>query len=227
MHVKALAFQSDANVGLYGFATNTYCILGNTVPEQDVEIVKKLLQVPVYQAHIVGTALAGVFLVGTDEKLFVPDVVFDSEKAKLQTIADELAIELVLVPTTATALGNNVCIKNNTAFVSSEVDEAARDCFIAHGLDVVELDLADTTVVGSCIVATDGGILVHPHITEEEAKSIESAFNGTITQGTVNYGSPYVRSGVIANKHGFIIGSLSSGPEITNADEAFGFVNTK
>ena len=37
-------------------------------------------------------------------------------------------------------------------------------------------------------------------------------------------GSPYVSSGILTNKNGFVIGSMSGGPEIDNADKALGFL---
>jgi translation initiation factor 6 len=58
----------------------------------------------------------------------------------------------------------------------------------------------------------------------EDQKLIEKTFDVVATPGSVNMGSPYVRAGIICNGNGFIVGSNSGGPEITNADEALGFL---
>ena len=49
--------------------------------------------------------------------------------------------------------------------------------------------------------------------------------NVKVAKGSVNFGSPFISSGLICNKNGFIIGDISGGPEIQNADEALGFLN--
>jgi len=41
-----------------------------------------------------------------------------------------------------------------------------------------------------------------------------------ITTGTVNMGNPFVGSGILCNDKGFVIGDMSGGPEIMNAEEA-------
>ena len=45
-----------------------------------------------------------------------------------------------------------------------------------------------------------------------------------ITRGTINFGSPYVRAGLVCNSNGFIVGDMSGGPEIQNVDESLGFI---
>ncbi|RLF51129.1 MAG: translation initiation factor IF-6, partial [Thermoplasmata archaeon] len=42
--------------------------------------------------------------------------------------------------------------------------------------------------------------------------------------GTVNHGAPLIGSGIIANSHGAIIGSLTTGIEMNRIEEALGFL---
>jgi len=89
---------------------------------------------------------------------------------------------------------------------------------------VERIVVADTDVVGATMVFNKKGGLIHPDIANETIEQLEEILGIKFTLGTVNYGSPYVKSGVVSNNHGFLIGKTSSGPEITNADEALGFV---
>jgi translation initiation factor 6 (eIF-6) len=65
---------------------------------------------------------------------------------------------------------------------------------------------------------------VHCDANEAEIKSLEKLFAVEITKASVNFGSPYIRSGCAANKHGFAIGKLSTGVEIATMDEGLGFL---
>ncbi len=43
--------------------------------------------------------------------------------------------------------------------------------------------------------------------------------------GTINYGGPLVGSGLLANDHGYICGSDTSGPELGRIDQALGYID--
>jgi translation initiation factor 6 len=49
---------------------------------------------------------------------------------------------------------------------------------------------------------------------------IETTLKVPVTTGTLNLGNPYVKGGLVANSHGLIVGDMSGGPEIVNAEEA-------
>jgi translation initiation factor 6 len=219
-HVKALAFKSDSNLGLYGFATDSYCLVGHV---GETQILESILQVPVFELHVLGTQLVGVFLAGTDKFVFAPSILFDSEKAKLVSICDKIGAEVIFLNTKFTAIGNVLFAYKDTIFLNSEVEEHIEE-ELSKRFTVHRITIADTDVVGSSTLLTSRGGIIHPHVKDDVADFIEKETSVRLTLSTVNYGSAYVRSGVIANKNGFVIGKLSSGPEITNADEAFGFL---
>jgi translation initiation factor 6 len=219
-HVKALGFKGDSNLGLYGFATDSYCLIGHV---SDTELLHSILQVPIIEVSVLGTQLAGVFLAGTDKVVFAPEILFDYEKKKLVEECQNIGVEVIFLDTKFTALGNVLIAHGETIFLNEEVEESVAE-FLAKRFTVHRITIADTDVVGSATLLTSQGGMIHPHVKDEVADFIEAQTGLKITLSTVNYGSAYVRSGVIANKNGFIIGSLSSGPEITNADEALGFI---
>jgi translation initiation factor 6 len=70
------------------------------------------------------------------------------------------------------------------------------------------------TYVGALAVATNKGVLAHPLLKEEEKKTLEKVLKVPVDVGTINCGVPYVGTGLIANSHAAIAGSMTTGPEM-------------
>ena len=65
MRVLKLSFQNSSNVGLFGFATDSYCLLPKNLKDSLVNEIKEALAVPVHQVNIYNTHLIGMFCVMT------------------------------------------------------------------------------------------------------------------------------------------------------------------
>ena len=224
MHVLKTDFNGNPNVGLYGFATDSYCLLSTDMDKRTVAKVEKVLKVPVHQLNICGTSLVGVFLVGNSDCLLVPSIVFDSELKKL----DSFKIKYKVIKTDHTALGNNILCNDVGCLVSQSfsVDEKKH---IEHalGVPVHAVKIADLDVVGSSGVLNSKGCLLHRDASGDDLKLVESVLRVRCDTGTVNMANPFVRSGIIANSNGFVIGRASGSPELMNADEVLGFLQNK
>ena len=75
MRVLKAKFHNNPNIGLYSFATDTYCLLPKNLSRHLVESIKEVLNVPTYQVTICNTNLIGVFCTGNEDYLFVPDFI--------------------------------------------------------------------------------------------------------------------------------------------------------
>ena len=221
MHVLKTDFNGNVNVGLYVYATDKYCLVGRDVPKELVHTIEKTLKVPVHKISIAGTGLLGVFLSGNPNCLLVPGIVFESE---LKTL-DKLKIKYEVIDTKLTALGNNILCNDKGGLINSDFGEKEKK-IIKKVMDVPvkTAKIADLSTVGALVVFNKKGCLVHRDAEDFEIEMIEKTLGVEATIGTVNFGSPYIKSGLVANSKGFIIGDLSGGPEIQNADMALGFL---
>lgn len=223
MHVIQTSIHSNPNVGLFIYATDDFAIIG---PEaRDIqEEVQEALQVPTHVCTVAGTSLAGVFLAGNSKHLLVPPIIFEQELQKLQEL---LEIPVNVFETKHTALGNNLVINDQGViagpmFSKEELNELQE----LLGLPVHQFRIADVEVVGNSVVHTTKGALIHRDAIKSEQDLVQDTLQvPKILPGTVNFGQPYVRSGIVANTNGFLIGSSSGGPEVTNADEGLGFID--
>jgi translation initiation factor 6 len=82
------------------------------------------------------------------------------------------------------------------------------------GVEAVATEIAGLPYVGSLAVATNKGVLAHPLLKDEEKKILEGIFKVPVDVGTVNCGVPYVGTGLIANSHSAVAGSMTTGPEM-------------
>jgi translation initiation factor 6 len=221
-HIVLTDINGNPNIGLYGFATDKYCLLGKQVPAAIVRKISKALQVPAYTIQLCGTSLIGVFCTGNSNNLLVPNIAFPEEIEELK----KLNIPVTVIDTKLTALGNLILCNNQGCLASPDFSSDVKKR-IRQALNVTlhPGTVAGLNIVGSSAVANNKGCLIHKDATEEEIAEIESLLGITCTTGTMNMASPFVRAGVIANAHGMVVSDVSGGPEITNADEALGFLN--
>ncbi|MBT5022396.1 translation initiation factor IF-6 [Candidatus Woesearchaeota archaeon] len=221
MHVLTIDFNGNPNVGLYGFCTDKFCLLGSEVSKRIADDVSKALGVPVLQTTICGTSLIGVFVAGNSNKIIVPSIVFDSELEFLK----KNNIDVTVIDTKLTALGNNLLVNDTGCLAnpdfSSDVKKRIRE---ALGVPLKPGTIAGLPTVGSLAALNSDICLTHPDIDNEELEKIENLLGIKVKTGTVNMGVPFISSGAICNDSGFVIGSVSGGPEVAWFDEVMGYL---
>ena len=222
MHVLKTDINGNPNIGLYGFCTNDYCLLGMEVPDDKAEEFSQVLGVPVHKINIAGTSLLGVFLAGNSNKLLVPPICFDYELKKL----DKLGINYEVIQSKTTCLGNTILCNDHGALVSQDFS-ADQKKIIRQALNV---PLKPGTIsgldnVGSLASLNSTACIISRDVTEEEMEKISDLLKIPCVESSINMGSPYIKSGMLCNDKGFIVGDLCGGPEIVNIEEALGFLN--
>ncbi|MBI4153111.1 translation initiation factor IF-6 [Candidatus Woesearchaeota archaeon] len=222
MHLLQTSFHQDPNVGLHGFANDKFCLLASHTPHEHAQKVEKVLNVPVHLLNICGTSLIGAFVAGNNKCILLPTIVFDSELHALK----KLNITYHVLNTDYTALGNNMIANDHACLISpylAPCQDEIREALQVENIKVMEIDYVP--VIGSLLALNSKGCLLSAFASEEDAQFVEKFFGVPVTRGTVNLGSPYVRSGIIVNSHGLVIGGRTGGPEAVAIDEALGFLN--
>ena len=217
MKVSKINFNGNFNIGLFGYATDKYCLVGYDCMQKDIDTIKSTLKVPVHQVSIAGTSVLGVFVVGNSKKLLIPQIAFPEELATL----DSLGIDYAIIDTKFTALGNNILCNDNGAIVNPEMEDTAKNQ-IAKALDVkVENGkLENLHNVGSFGVANNLGCLITKNASSQEIEHLKNTLSISVALGTVNLGNTYIHSGVIFNNTGLLVGDISGGVEITDIDNS-------
>ncbi len=221
MHILTTNYNQNPNIGLFCYATNKYCLVPPKFPDKLKKDFEKVFNVPVYEIKAAGTDLLGVFFSGTDDCLLVPKIMFDTELKQLETFK----IKYKVINSELTALGNNLLIENGVCIANPDYKETVlKDIEKSLKIKVKTGKISELNIVGSMAVANDKGCLVSADIEEFEKKFLKNNLKLNVTTGTVNFGSPYIGSGIVCNNNGFVVGDISGGPEIQNMDIALGFL---
>jgi translation initiation factor 6 len=69
--------------------------------------------------------------------------------------------------------------------------------------------------------ANNLGGVIHPETDEEDIKKISNILGVNIEPATINGGTPFVSSGILANNNAVVVGNLTNGPEIMMLTRAF------
>jgi len=220
MHVIKTSFHGNPNVGLYVFCTDKYALVGSEVPQHLYHDLEKVLKLKVHRISIAGTPLIGIFLAGNKNCVLVPSIAFERELEVL----DKLKIRYKILETNLTCLGNNILCNDKFALASPDFSQA-EIAFIKKSLkvDVEQKEIAGISTPGSIAVMNSKGCLLHHMASEHDFSYFQKKFQVTTEEGSVNMGSPYVKSGIIANDHGFVAGDQSGGPELVHIENVLGF----
>ena len=211
-------FMGDSNIGLYGFATNDYCFLGRTPRKRILNNMKKALGVDVLTSTISGSDLVGLFSAGNNNGVLVTSIVYDYELKKIKEMFD---INVEVLKSKETALGNLILCNDKGCIISKSLKRFKGQIEDILNCDVEIGKVSKLEIVGSAALANNSGCLCHREASEKEMENIEHILGVKADVGTVSYGSPFVKSGLIVNDNGVVFSNSSTGAEIGRVEEVF------
>lgn len=225
MPVLMTDMDGNPNIGLHVFASDKIVLTGKNIRQKFRNDMEKIFGIKPISINLAGTDLIGAFIAGNNKVILLPDMLFDSEIKALESEK----IKYELLDTELTALGNNILCNDHGAIINPDFsDEEMEQIKKKLKLKAIrKMTIAEVEAVGSCGVVNKKYGVIHRDATEGELDIIEETLNIKVSIGTVNMGSPYISSGVIANKNGFVISESSSGPEAANIDEGLGYLRKK
>ncbi len=221
MRISSLSFYSDPNVGLYSKTSDKFCLAGNSIQERSVQKIEERLNVNVEKCVVANTDFVGLFVAMNSNGILLPKLVSENEMAVFEKISKKFKVNLDVMNSRFSALGNLILCNDSGAIASKLFKESdvrkIEDCL---GVEVVKAKIAGVDIVGSCGVATNRGCLLHRDSTEKEIELVESVLKVSADIGTANFGSPFVGSCMIVNSNGAIVGNKTTAPELQRTMDA-------
>lgn len=200
------------NVGLFVRTNNDTLLLPFGFAETKAKKLKEYLDVEkIIHVSIAGTRLIGPMTVMNNNGILLPSTVSDDEIRILK----QTGLNVDRLKSKFTAIGNLISANDKGAVVSNlfkgEVDQNIKDIL---GVPLQTLSIGGYIQVGSMIVATNAGAIVHPIANDSEISRISEILQVEAEPATVNGGSPFLSSGILANFSSVIVGNLTTGPEL-------------
>jgi len=214
---QRLDFFENPNVGVFSKATDDICLIRKTLPKKILKRMSAALQTEFIELQIADASIIGSLLAFNKNGVVVSNIVAEEEVQLLESNG----FSVLPIEDTLNAVGNDILVNDYGGLIHPKIADKTIDA-IENCLQIPfqRGTIAGLETVGMAAVATNKGVLCHPKINDEEKKVLESVFQVPVMIGTVNHGVPLIGSGLIANSHGAVFGSLTTGIEMGRIVEA-------
>ena len=207
------------NIGVYINVNDTIGLVPMGFAETKANKLAEYLNVEIFHTAIANTMLIGTLSVMNNKGILLPSTAYQDEYDYLKNETD---LEVGVLDTKFNALGNVICANDKGAIVSPALSK--EDCKVISdvmGVEVLQKKIAGSHLSGVSLKANNTGGVIHPEAEEKDIEIIEDLLSVNVEQTSINGGVPYVTSGILANNHCIIVGSMTSGSEIMNLTRAF------
>ncbi len=218
--VVPITIYGNTVIGVYIFTNNKYTLVPLEVPEKIINVVENILKTEVVRVSIAKSPLIGIFITGNDNGIILPNIVTSDELSILK----KLDLNVEILETRYTAISNLILTNNEKTIVSPLLEkESIKKIQETLNTEVIVDTLCNTYLVGSIAVANSRGVLLGPEATNQDIEKIKKIFNTSkVDVGTVNKGRSMIRSGLVVNDNGGLVGSDTTGFEIVRIVQVLG-----
>ncbi|MEM1518354.1 MAG: translation initiation factor IF-6 [Nitrososphaerota archaeon] len=220
-NVQLMDILGTPYIGLFAVVSEEFLIVSKLVSSSKIRMIEDFLGVEAITTSVCGTHLLGPMIVMNSSGILLPPIVLEEELEAIKKVARDLNV--AVLESRFTALGNLIATNNKGAIASPEFGAAELSKISdVLGVEVLKTSIASRSYVGSICLLTDRGGLIHIDASDEDLKNVEKICHVSIVRSTVNDGVKYVRSGVLANTKGVLIGARTNGPELMTISRGLG-----
>jgi translation initiation factor 6 len=203
-------------LGVFCVANENLAMIPITAREDLMKSTGKCLDVEkVIRTGVDGASVVGALMTMNSKAALASHFMSDDEINRLSS-----DIKIARLPHKLNAVGNNILVNDNGAVVHPAYDDEALD-MISKTLEVpVEKGtVAGFKTVGSAAVATNKGVVCHPHTGSYEIEQLERVMGVEVRIATANYGTGLLGACMIANSKGALVGETSTPIELGKIEE--------
>jgi translation initiation factor 6 len=200
-------------IGIYARASDSYLLAAVNSPPKFVRSLDALGVPPLYTT-ISNSFLIGLYCAGNNAGLIVCEGFSERERKAIKSAYPD--VRLHVCKDKLNAIGNNLVANSHGGIANPGISNAEiKKISDTLGVEVVKMEIAGFHTVGACCAATDKGFVAYNRISEDEMNELESVLHVKGENCTVNTGTPFVPLGILANSKGLVIGSATSGFELS------------
>lgn len=217
---RKLNISGSPVLGVFAACTDELVFVPYDTTEETMKDLEESLGATALRSSVGGSSIIGSLLRGNGNGVMVAGFILDKELRQIRkhTKAARLTGEL-------NAAGNLILANDTAALVHPDLSDRSIGIIKKTlGVDVKRGTLGGLKTVGMAGIATNKGVLVHPKSSPAEIGVIEELFALPVDIGTVNFGSPLVGSGLLANSKGYVVGEDTTSPEISRIEDTLGYL---
>jgi len=217
---KRLKVAGSSLLGVFARCTDKVVLVPPEATQDAIKVAEEGLKVPSLSITVAGSSVLGALISGNSNGFVLTSQAYKDDLKKLSDYG-----RVVKLPGKINAAGNVILANDRAAMVHPGLSKRACDAIAkALGVEVTKGTIGGLKTVGMAAAINNKGILAHPRASEAEIAVLEDIFELPVDVGTVNFGSPLVGSGILANSNGYFTGEETTGPELGRIEDALGFL---
>ncbi len=215
--LRRLEVDGNPYIGVFCAANEELLLLDRGVPKPAVRNIAEALGTRAIQTTIAHSAVIGSLVAMNSNGILTSPFIEENE-------IEALGEPVYPLPHRLSAVGNNVLCNDHGALVHPGYNDDAV-AFIAEALGVPAArgTVAGVRTVGAVAVATNKGVLCHPHARPAEMELLKETLRVPVAITTANYGSALVGACMVANTKGAVVGSKTTPIELGRIEEGLGY----
>ncbi|NHI02333.1 hypothetical protein DYY67_2015 [Candidatus Nitrosotalea sp. TS] len=207
------------NVGIYAKCNDSFVFIPNGFAITKVKNLCEFLKTDHVFTSVANTRLLGVLMVMNNNGILLPRNSLEEEVVHLKK---STGLNVDILDTKHTAIGNLICVNDKGGIMSPLIpSEYVKQVEDVLGIEVIRKKVAGYQQTGAMAKANSHGGIIHPATEEEDVKVMSQVLGVDLEPATINGGSPFVSSGILANNKSMVVGSLTNGPELMMLTKAF------
>lgn len=207
------------NVGIYAKCNDNFVFIPNGFAITKVKNLCEFLKTDHVFTSVANTRLLGVLMVANNKGILLPRNSLEEEVVHLKK---STGLNVDILDTKHTAIGNLLCVNDKGGIMSPLIpSEYVKKVEDVLGIEVIRKKVAGYYQSGAMAKANSHGGIIHPETEEEDIRAVSQVLGVELEPATINGGSPFVSSGILANNKSMVVGSLTNGPELVMLTKAF------
>ncbi len=215
--MRRLEVNGNPYIGVFCAANEDLLLLDRAVPKPHVRNIAEALEARAIQTTIAHSSVIGSLVAMNSNGILASPFIEDSE-------VEAIGEPVYPLPHRLSAVGNNVLCNDYGAVVHPAYNDDTL-AFISDslGVPVARGTVAGVKTVGAVAVATNKGVLCHPHARPGEMDLLNQTLKVPVAITTANYGSALVGACMVANTKGAVVGSKTTPIELGRIEEGLGY----
>ena len=184
-------------------------------------VVEKNLKTEIVKVSVDDSNLLGIYFAMNSNGIVLPNVIREDEIALIR----KCGLNVYVSHDKHNAHGNNLAVNDKGGIINPHISrKEAKAMEDVLGVELVSMNVAGYSTVGSSCIATNTGFLAHYRVKEDEMEEIKDALKVHGNKGTANTGTGFVSYGIVVNKNGYIAGETTTAYELGRLEEALGLI---
>ena len=216
MSMRLSRTAGSFNIGVSAVANESLAFTSPDVDDLFLRDLEEALGVKPFKTTVGGAHVVGSLIAMNSNGAAVSGLVEQDELAII-----EKQIPVVLLPDYINAAGNNILVNDRGAIVNPEFSDAlVKKVEETFGVEVMKAAIAGCNTIGSLCKCNNNGCVCTVDATDDDIELIKDVLKvKEVQRTTVNHGSKYVGSGIVANSKGALVGDATTPIEMGRLED--------